>query len=92
MHLNLETRLETVPSVVTRGVGTDTMLLDLESGTYFGLDPVGSEIWHAIEANQSLGEACDRLHAQYEVTREQLEQDVLALAGQLVEKGLATAP
>lgn len=90
MQLNLESRLEAAQSVVTRGVGDDTMLLDLESGTYFGLDPIGSEIWQAIESNQSLGEACDRLEALYEVTREQLERDVIALAVELVEKGLAS--
>ena len=90
MQLNLKSRMEAAPSVVTRAVSGDTMLLDLESGTYFGLDPIGSEIWQAIEDNKSLGEACDLLEQRYDVARPQLEQDVLTLAGQLAEKGLAT--
>jgi len=89
--LTLESRLAPAPSVVTREVGDDLMLLDLESGTYFGLDPVGSEVWQAAERNLSLAETCDRLEAGYDVARGQLEQDVLALAGQLVEQRLATA-
>ena len=88
MQLNLDSRMEVAPSVVTRGVGGDTMLLDLDSGTYFGLDPIGGEVWKAIEGHKSLGEACDILEQQYEVGRDQLEQDVIALAGQLAEKGL----
>ncbi len=89
MQLNLDTRMEVAPSVVTRGVNGETMLLDLDSGTYFGLDPIGSAVWQAIEDHKSLGEACDQLEAHYDVARAQLEADVLALAAQLAEKGLA---
>ncbi|MES2492323.1 MAG: PqqD family protein [Pseudomonadota bacterium] len=89
MQLTLASRLVAAPSVVTRDVGGDLMLLDLDSGTYFGLDPVGSEIWQAAEDDLSLGEMCDRLQPRYDVSRQQLEQDVLALAEQLVAQRLA---
>jgi Coenzyme PQQ synthesis protein D (PqqD) len=77
------------PEVVAREVGGETMLLDLASGTYFGLDAVGSRVWQLIEdQGVTLAGACDILVGEYEVSREDLERDVLALAGQLVENGL----
>lgn len=77
-----------VPSshVVARAVGEESVLLDLESGTYFGLDPVGARMWQLIESGKSLAQVCDIVFEEYDVTREVLEQDTLALAGDLLEK------
>jgi len=38
-------RVTVPPHVIARRVGEDTVILDLASGTYFGLDPVGARIW-----------------------------------------------
>ncbi len=89
--MNIADRLEVSPDVVAREVGGETMLLDLASGTYFGLDAVGSRVWQALEDGGSLTEACDKVAAEYDVARDQLESDVLALAGRLLEQGLVSA-
>ena len=89
--MNIADRLEVSPDVVAREVGGETMLLDLASGTYFGLDAVGSRVWQALEDGSSLTEACDKVAAEYDVARDQLESDVLALAGRLLEQGLVSA-
>ena len=88
--MKLTDRLTTSDDVVCRQVGGETVLLNLASGTYFGLDAVGARVWQLIEDDKcSLLEACDRIGGEYDVARAVLEQDVLALAGQLVEHGLA---
>lgn len=89
--MNIADRLEVSPDVVAREVGGETMLLDLASGTYFGLDAVGSRVWQALEDGGSLAEACDKVAAEYDVARDQLESDVLVLAGRLLEQGLVSA-
>ena len=88
--MKLTDRLTTSDDVVCRQVGGETVLLDIASGTYFGLDAVGARVWQLIEDDGcSLFETCDRIGAEYDVARTDLEQDVLALAAQLVEHGLA---
>ena len=52
--MNLDTRLSVPPQVMSRLVGDETVLLDLESGMYFGLDGVGQRIWKAIGEGLSL--------------------------------------
>jgi hypothetical protein len=90
--VNLTDRLEVSDDVVVRDVGGETVLLDLASGTYFGLDAVGARIWQLIEdEGATLAGACDVIAEEYDVTREELERDVLALAGQLAEHGLIAA-
>ena len=88
--MKLTDRLATSDDVVCRQVGGETVLLDIASGTYFGLDAVGARVWQLIEDDRcTLLETCDRIGAEYDVPRTDLEQDVLELAAQLVEHGLA---
>jgi hypothetical protein len=60
----------------------------LASGTYFGLDPVGARMWELMGEGKTLGEVCDRMLDEYEVSRETLEGDVLRLTEELTTQGL----
>ena len=44
--MNLSDRVLVSSQVVAREVGNETVLLDLESGTYYGLDPIGARMWN----------------------------------------------
>ena len=74
--------------VMARQVGDETVILDLASGTYFGLDPVGARIWQLLGEGKTLAEICQMMLEEYEVEREQLETDVLRITGELLERGL----
>ena len=88
--MKLTDRLATSDDAICRQVGGETVLLDIASGTYFGLDPVGARVWQLIDDGEcTLSDACDRIGAEYDVPRDVLEQDVLALAEKLMEHGLA---
>jgi hypothetical protein len=78
--------------VMARQVGHETVILDLASGTYFGLDPVGAHIWQLLGEGKTLAEICEMMLEEYEVEREQLETDVLRLTGELLERGLVVQP
>ncbi|MFO7642597.1 MAG: PqqD family protein [Candidatus Competibacteraceae bacterium] len=79
----------TVPSqVMDRSVGDETVILNLESGTYYGLDPVGARMWQLLGEGKPLGEVCDAMLAEYDVTRDRLEEDLLKLVEELAGKGL----
>ncbi|MBP8283751.1 MAG: PqqD family protein, partial [Chromatiaceae bacterium] len=61
-------------------MGDETVILDLASGTYFGLDPVGARIWGLMGESKTLAEICGQMLEEYEVSREELERDTLKLA------------
>jgi hypothetical protein len=86
--MTLSDKLTQSPHVVARAVGEETVLLNLESGMYFGLDPVGGRIWALIGDGKTLAEACDVLVKEYDVTRDVLERDALKLASDLAEQKL----
>ncbi len=81
--MNLSDKMTIPPQVMARTVGTETVILDLLSGTYFGLDPVGAQIWQLLGDGKTLAEVCDAMQQSHEVSREDIERDVLALAESL---------
>ena len=84
----LSDRVEIPPQVMTRTVGEEVVILDLATGTYFGLDPVGARMWELMGEGKTLGEVCGVMLEEYEVSREELERDTLRLAGELNGQGL----
>ena len=64
------------------------MLLNLDRGTYFGLDEVGFQIWMQITKCPSVEQAFVVLESQYEVEPDQLRSDMTKLIVQLSEHGL----
>ncbi|MBK9987508.1 MAG: hypothetical protein IPP21_11335 [Betaproteobacteria bacterium] len=42
--MNLSDKVTIPTQVMARTVGDETVILDLASGTYFGLDPVGAHV------------------------------------------------
>lgn len=79
----------TIPTqVMARQVGDETVILNLASGTYFGLDPVGSRVWQLIAEDRTLAQVCDLMMAEYDVARETIEADILGIMDNLSTQGL----
>ena len=86
--LTRDARLQIPDHVVTRQVGDETILLNLESGTYFGLDPVGSRFLELLEAGGMLAAVLAKMLEEFDVTEAQLEADLLRLADEMIASRL----
>ena len=86
--MQLDAKLSIPPQVMSRLVGDETVLLDLATGVYFGLDGVGKRIWESIAEGNDLGQAVADIVAEYEVDEEQAQADVIEFASDLVTRGL----
>lgn len=90
--MTLGDKFEVSGDVVARKVGGETVLLDLGSGEYFGLDTVGGRIWELLsEKAQSIADLCNAIEAEFDAPREVIEADMLALVADLRERGLIVA-
>lgn len=90
IDMNLDTHLSIPPQVMSRLVGDETVLLDLASGMYFGVDGVGQRIWESVAEGRSLAQAAAVIAAEYDVDEARAQQDVLEFATDLVSRGLLT--
>ncbi len=83
-------RLRIPNNVVYRDLAGESVLLNLDTGTYFGLDAVGTRLWHLVAEHGSAALVIDALLTEYDVDAPQLQKDVTALIDQLLAKGLLT--
>ena len=75
-------------AVLARELDGESILLNLESETYFGLDEVGTRIWALLTGAPTIQAAYEALLAEYDVAPDVLRQDLEALLAQLLEQGL----
>ena len=88
--LSLESRVRMQEGVVSQSLESETVLLDLDQGIYYGLDPVGTRTWDLIREHpcRPLQKILDALLDEYDVHENQCAQDLLNLVSVMREKGL----
>ena len=74
--------------VLIRELEGESVILNLNSESYFGLDDVGTRMWSALTNSPSIQAAYDNLLAEYDVEPEKLSRDLDSLIEQLVSLGL----
>jgi hypothetical protein len=73
---------------VFRDLDGEAVILHLESGTYFGLNSVGTRIWQLMATDGRLTIVLDALRAEYDAPSDVLERDLIELVERLVEARL----
>ena len=66
----------------------ETVLLDVNSGHYFGLNEVGSRIVELVREPTTIETVIDTMATEYDVDRERLAGDVSIFIGQMIERKL----
>ena len=74
--------------VLSQEIKGETVLLDLASERYFGLDAVGTRLWQLLNERYSRDQLITVMLEEFEVEREQLEADIDALLEELISAGL----
>jgi Coenzyme PQQ synthesis protein D (PqqD) len=79
----------TVPQhVVHRSFPSETVVLNLETGRYHGLNATAGQMLEALEKAATVAEAARSLAASYDVEQTAVERDLLELCAALLERGL----
>jgi hypothetical protein len=66
----------------------EAVILHLKSGNYYGLNPVGSRIWHLIQEVRTVGAVLETLLEEYDVAPERCEADLFSLLQNLAANEL----
>jgi len=74
--------------VLVRFLDRESVLLNLETERYFGLDETATRMWQVVTGSQDIEAAYQELLAEYDVEPELLRTNLTDLLGQLVENGL----
>lgn len=86
--ISLETAFTVPDDVVFRDLSGEAVLLNLDSGIYFGLNSVGTRAWQLMVEHGRLDRVFERLLGEYDVPADTLRDDLLDLFEQLATHGL----
>jgi coenzyme PQQ synthesis protein D (PqqD) len=84
----LSGRVRVREHVVYRDFADETVILNLESGMYHGLNTTAAKMLETLDSGVPVSEAIDSLATEFGQPRDVIERDVLALCRALVERGL----
>ncbi len=83
----------TLNSVVTRSddivagvVDADVMMMSIENGKYYQLNPSAGQIWDMLEQPRTVAELCNMLSKDFKVTPEVCQTDVLHFLNELASR------
>lgn len=74
--------------LLTAAVNDELLMMSVESGTYFNLNPVGARIWELLETPTTLERLVAQLVAEYEVAPDTAQDEAERFLGTLHERGL----
>jgi hypothetical protein len=74
--------------VMVRLLDGESVLLNLNTESYFGLDDIGTRMWTILTESASIEAAYTALEAEYDVEPGQLQADLGSFIDKLAEAGL----
>lgn len=87
-NLELATTIQLDPSLLYSKIGDEIVLLTIESGKYFKVDPIGSRIWELIKEPCTIEKICSQLVEEYDVSPDQCLKETLPFLEKLREDQL----
>jgi hypothetical protein len=88
LEISLDNRVAIHEDAVFRELDGEAVILQLEAGMYYGLDAIGTRLWHLIEAHGQLRPVLEAASAEFDVAPAVLERDLLELVSALAAKRL----
>ena len=88
--ISFSSRVRIPDDVLISQLQDESVILNLDSERYFGLDDVGTRMLTVLSTSDSIEAAYEQLLAEYEVDPPMLRQDLTSLIEKLVEQGLVT--
>lgn len=84
----LDTRVTVPQGVMFRDLDGEAVVLELESGRYFGLNETGTRMWLLLQEHGSVEAALCALLAEYDVAEECLRKELLSFVETLSSQRL----
>ncbi len=87
-HDLLDSRIAVPQHVMHRAFPTETVLLNLNTGQYHGLNPTAGRMFEVLEETGNPRQAAAHLAGDFELEVEVVEADLNELCAGLVDRGL----
>lgn len=86
--LSLSSSFKISKNILFREMQGEAVLLNADSGIYFGLDSAGTVTWNLMQKQKNFQGVLNGLLQEYEVDAETCREDLLKFASNLQKNGL----
>lgn len=69
-------------------LGSESVVLELQAGTYFGVNEVGTAVWNFLQQPRQVADVIEYVVNNYEVSADRAEAEILIFLQNLADKGL----
>lgn len=74
--------------IIQSTIGDEVVMMDMDSGFYFGMNGVGSVIWHHLSNEITLDDLISKLMSEFKVNKQTCESDTIEFLDSLLEKNI----
>ncbi len=86
--MTIDDTVEILDTVLMQEVDGETILLDINSEEYFSLNEIGTMFYKLLQEEPNLSLALSELENHFDVSKEELQKDLLHFVSTLEEKKL----
>ena len=86
--MNESTTVTAVEECLATTLDGESVVLHMDAGEYYGFNDVATYIWDRIQEPRTVGEICELVSSEYDVSYERSREHTSALLAELDEKGL----
>lgn len=89
MSIELSQKISRHSDILSAEIGGEAVMMSIEKGAYFGLNPIATRIWDLIDQPQTIAELIAVITEEYDVSDEQCAADVQEFVADMIAKGIA---
>ncbi len=86
--IHLDSVVRRTNEIVTGNIQNEIVMMSIENGKYYGMNPVGSRIWELIENKVKVSSLCKALQKEFDVQSTVCRSEVLTFLNTLYAKNL----
>lgn len=86
--MDANSKLKRSADVTFQIVAEEAILIRMSTGTYFSLNPIGTEFWNMLDGAQTVQQHATTIATKYNVDVPMVVADLLELAGKMMADNL----
>lgn len=90
LHTNRDRLIRRAKDAISTELDGETVILNIETGIYSGLDQVGTTIWNTLAEPATFVNLKKRIMADYEVSEQRCSDDLSVFLDELLKNRLIT--
>ena len=72
--------------ILINEVDGETVMMSIENGTYYGMNPTGNFVWNILDQERSIEEIVNKIIEIFSLTEDQCISDVLPFIQSLIDE------